>query len=142
VVICGANGTVARVDGERRILDALTSLIDKQLLRHAVEPDGTSRYRMLETIRAFARERLVASGEMELIQRRHATYYLRFAEAALEGQEPLANRSANGLDKNMDNFRAALQWSTDRGDTALGLRLAEIRDAGRRSASTRRGGTG
>lgn len=107
--ICESEG----LDGERRILDVLTSLIDKQLVRHTVEPGGRSRYRMLETIRAFAHERLVASGEIEQVRGRHAAYLLRYATQALEGQEPLANRSENGLDEELDNFRAALQWTLD-----------------------------
>ena len=124
--ICGADQTAARVDVEQRTLDVLTSLIEKQLLRHSVEQDGTSRYRMLETIHAFAQECLTTSDEVEMVQRRHAAYYLALAVAAVEGQDPLANRSANGLDQELDNFRAILQWSLTTGEALIGLRLAEV----------------
>jgi predicted ATPase len=53
------------------VLDGVASLIEKSLLRHEALPDGEPWYLMLETIREFALERLLESGEAEVIQRRH-----------------------------------------------------------------------
>ena len=116
----------AGTEGERCILDALASLIDKQLVRHEVQPDGTSRYRMLETIREYAQEQLAASGEANDVRRIHATYYLAITQEAAEDQSPRANVLANGLDWELDNIRATLRWSLEAGDIALGLRLIEL----------------
>ena len=66
---------------------------------------------MLDTVREFAQERLEASGEMEDIQRRHATYFLELAEAAKPQLRGLAQ--AEWLDRLEDeqaNLRAALAW--------------------------------
>jgi len=63
-------------------LDGLASLIDKSLLRPEAGPDGETRFRMLETIREYAVERLVTSGEADTIRRRHAHYFMGLAEAA------------------------------------------------------------
>lgn len=106
------------------VLDGLSSLIDKNLLRQAEPAEGEPRLVMLETIREYARERLAESGEEDQARRAHAAYYLVLAEEAtakLNGaeQEVWLNR----LETEHDNFRAALAWSLDRGETEMGLRL-------------------
>jgi predicted ATPase len=116
----------AGAEGERCILDALASLIDKQLLRHDVQPDGASRFRMLETIREYAQEQLAASCEAKEVRQLHAKYYVAITEEAVEGQSPRANAFSDGLDWEIDNFRATLRWSLAAGDIALGLRLIEL----------------
>src|SRR5581483_9430135 len=66
-----------------RFLDLLTSLVDRSLV---VVETGTafsgSRFRFLETTRAYARERLVEAGEEEAAREQHAAYFLRMAETA------------------------------------------------------------
>jgi hypothetical protein len=92
-------------------LDLLTSLADKSLL--AVEQnDGHSRYRLLETVRQYARERLLESGGGEAIRVRHRDYFLTLAEEA----EPklLGSEQAEWLrrlEEEHDNLRSALEWS-------------------------------
>ena len=66
-------------DGE--VLDRLTSLIDKSLVA-IEEGDGRFRYRLLETVRQYARERLVESGGAEAIRDRHRDYFVALAEDA------------------------------------------------------------
>ena len=86
------------------------SLVDKSLVRQIDGPDGTSRFTMLETVREFATERLAASGEEQTVRRRHAEYYLAFAELArghLRGPE--ARTWLDGLEAEHDNLRAALR---------------------------------
>ena len=120
-VICGRDGVAASA-----VLSALTELVTKSL----VEPVPTfpePRYRMLEPIRQYARERLEASGEYGACQRLHAELYAARAEAA----EP-ALRSAHRrgwmdrLAADQDNIRAALSWSRRPGDAnaEVGLRIS------------------
>jgi predicted ATPase len=106
-------------------LDALGALIDNSLVQREVGVDGEPRFVPLETIREYARERLVASGELEATQSRHAEYVLRLAEEAephLAGQGQVA--WTHRLDAEHGNLRAALAWLVERGETARGLRLA------------------
>ena len=56
-------------------LDLVASLIDKSLVRNEPGPGGESRLRMLETIRAYGQEQLTASGELDTLRARHATYF-------------------------------------------------------------------
>jgi predicted ATPase len=87
-------------------VDTLSSLLDKNLLRR-----DESRYRMLETIREFARERLDQAADADEIRRRHAEHFLAFA---LEAQPELVRRDQrewlNRLEAEHDNLRAALTW--------------------------------
>jgi predicted ATPase/transcriptional regulator with XRE-family HTH domain len=110
------------------VLDALGSLIDKNLLRRETLGTGEPRFVMLETIHEFAREQLAASGETEEFSRRHAAYFLALAEAAAprlrsaEREIWLAQ-----LDAEQENLRAALTWSQaqpDGGETMLRLGAA------------------
>ena len=106
-------------------LDGLASLVDKSLLREAEGAEGEPRYGMLETLREYALERLAAGGGEEAARRAHTLYYLDLAERA----EPELTGAAQGLwltrlEVEHDNLRAALTWTRDHGETALGLRLA------------------
>jgi predicted ATPase/DNA-binding CsgD family transcriptional regulator len=106
-------------------LDVLGSLVDKSLVIMD-ERDGHARFRLLEPIRQYALERLVASGELETAQRRHALFFLNFAE----GWEPelrLGGTSRpvvlDALERENQNLRAALRWCAS-AEPQLGLRLA------------------
>ena len=105
------------------VLDVLTYLVDKSLVI-TEEAGSRVRYRMLETIRQFARDRLLDMGEAERLQGRHLEYFLEFAQrmnAKLHGpQEPTALEQ---LEWERDNFRLALGWSQDEGRVETGLRL-------------------
>jgi non-specific serine/threonine protein kinase len=100
-------------------LDTLQSLVDKSLVRHTEE-----RFWMLETIRAYARERFAATGEESDLRRRHAISTLEFVEAAcgeLEGGDMVILLAR--IEVEHDNVRAALEWARDsRADEVL-LRL-------------------
>jgi non-specific serine/threonine protein kinase len=108
---------------EPQVLELLTSLLDKSLVL-VTEQDEEARYGLLETVRQYALERLEESGEAELVRERHAQYYLALVEEA----EPELRGARQGewlrrLDRDFDNFRAALSWALEREDAELGLRL-------------------
>ncbi|MGQ0570247.1 MAG: ATP-binding protein, partial [Armatimonadota bacterium] len=64
------------------VIDGLGALVDKSLLRYEPQPDGSSRFRMLESLREFGLEQLEASGELETIRRRHAAHFVALAQQA------------------------------------------------------------
>ncbi len=105
------------------VIDLLTQLVDKSLLD--VDPaEGGVRYRLLETIRQYAQERLEASGEMAMLRRRHLTHYIGRAEKAgphLRSREQIPWASRLALDT--ANFRAALDWAVEAALPDEGLRL-------------------
>jgi len=107
------------------VLDGMTALVDKSLLRQEAGTDGAPRFVMLQTIREYALERLVASGEEAVLRQQHAAYYLALAERAeplLHGAEQLA--WLDRLETEHDNLRAALAWSQAAGHANVALRLA------------------
>jgi len=105
------------------VLDLLTSLVDESLV---VERDGETRYRLLETVRQYASEKLEEAGEAEAVRERHATWCLAFAEEAERGLSGSDQAWwLTRLETELDNLRFALQWSLEEHAIAgLGLRLA------------------
>ena len=117
------------IEGEQSILDGLSSLISKSLLLTVQQEGEPSRLFLLETIREYALECLVAGGETEGVRTAHAMYYLRLAEEAeqhLSGREQA--RWLARLEREHNNLRAALDWflnQAERGDSSeMALRLA------------------
>ena len=100
-----------------QVLDDLDRLVAKSLV---VTIEGGDRYRMLETIREYARGNLRASGDEEAVQARHHAYFLALAEEV----EPFLRsrteevRWLRRLDLEHDNFKAALHWSLAPGRSA------------------------
>jgi predicted ATPase/DNA-binding CsgD family transcriptional regulator len=112
-------------DGSPEVLDGVASLIDKNLLRHEEQEAGTVRLAMLETIREYAWERLLESGEERAVRHAHARYYLALAEEArpqLTTAEQM--RWLDLLETEHNNLRAALRWSLQTEDVETTLRLA------------------
>ena len=115
----GADAPVAAAD----VLDLLTALADKSLVTVRQTQDGP-RYRLLETIREYGRERLADAGESEELRRRHGLYFLTFAERGqpyLFGAEQLDWLRRLGADA--DNVHLAIRAAVAAGDgeTASGL---------------------
>jgi predicted ATPase/class 3 adenylate cyclase len=111
-------------------LDALTSMVDKSLLVQESLPSGDPRYRMLETIREYAAERLEESGDGDATRSRHAEHCLDFAER-LAGQV-FGDEQRVVLDtyeREHDNLRAAIGYAIakNRGDLAQRLLSATWR---------------
>jgi diguanylate cyclase (GGDEF)-like protein len=110
------------VDDE--IFDAFYGLIRKSLVSDDPERDG--RYRLLDSVRAFARERLQEAGDADRVARSHAEYFeslVRQADA-MPRKTP-AREWLAVLEPDVDNFRGALEWALDRrGDVVLGAAIA------------------
>ena len=116
--ICTGTGLV-----EPDILDLLTRLIGKSLVVFG-ERDGHARYRLLDSVRQYGRERLEESGDADDVQRRHRDWYLDFAERAnpkLRGYDQ--ELWLSHLEAEHDNLRAALAWSKAVRDVGALLRL-------------------
>ncbi len=107
------------------ILDGVTALVDKSLV--AMEPDDNeARYRLLETVRQYANERLSEAGEVHAVTLRHVHYFVELAEKI--APDLVGGSNAPGrldtLCVEYDNLRAATTWSVaDPSRAELGLRL-------------------
>ncbi len=117
--ICSGDGIE-----KNEVLHLLTQLADKSLVWVEGE-DGKVRYRLLETVRQYGRDRLRESEEPASVLGRHRDFFLAFAERAepeLRGpdQEVWLDR----LEADHVNLRVALEWSVESGDVQVGLRLA------------------
>jgi predicted ATPase/DNA-binding CsgD family transcriptional regulator len=96
------------------VLDKVASLIDKSLLQQTEQEGEEPRLVMLETVREYGLEALVASGEMESTRRAHAHYCLSLVEQAeLELGGPQQAVWLDRLERDHDNLRVALQWSLE-----------------------------
>jgi predicted ATPase len=100
-------------------LDTLQSLVEKSLLRFDQE-----RYAMLETIREYALERLEEAGEAGELHRRHADFFLAYAESANMSAEGDYGRRYDLIPPEQDNLRAAIDWAVAAGEIELGVRIA------------------
>jgi hypothetical protein len=111
--------------GASDVLDLLTRLVDTSLVVAEAQPDGTARYRLLETLRQYGQQRLAASGEAAAVRDRHAAYYAALAErAAPELRGPASAAWFDRVERDLDNVRGALGWAAAGGPAAAGLRLA------------------
>ena len=120
-----AGGPAAAGPAGPAVLGRLLGLVDQSLVVAEPLPDGTTRFRLLETLRQYAREALEAGGGAEAARARHAAHYLAAVEAAgvpRLGPAPAAIWRRLGAEP--DDLRAALGWLLERGDGAAGLRLA------------------
>ena len=106
------------------VLDLLAGLADQSLVVAEEQPDGAPRYRLLETLREYARERLEARGEAAAVRDRHAAHFLALAEAARPHfQGPHQAAWFARLEREHDNLRAALDWLLAAGRAGPALRL-------------------
>jgi len=122
VAVAGDDGTARAA-----VADGVANLVAKSLATR----DGsvtTGRWRLLETIRAYALEKLAKSGETEQIARRHAEFFrnlLAIVSPTLQSQAAAENIARHG--REIDNVRSALAWAfSPTGDVALGVGLAAV----------------
>lgn len=112
-------------DLELDVLDGMASIVDKSLQQ--VHPTlGESRFVMLETIREYGREHLLACGEEAATRRAHGAYYLVLAEEqeATNETDPATKEWLDRLEVEHDNIRAALEWLIRGQNAEWSLRLA------------------
>jgi predicted ATPase/class 3 adenylate cyclase len=122
--VCGAPAELAP-----DVLDGITSLVDKSLLRQEEGKDGEPRFWMLGTIREYALEQLAESGEAEVTTRRHAEFFCALAEEAepelrgprqsgwlarLDAENDNTTLAATAAE--IDNLRLAWRYWVDKGD--------------------------
>jgi predicted ATPase/DNA-binding CsgD family transcriptional regulator len=118
--VCAAFG-----DEEGTVLDAVASLIDKSLLQQTEQEGEQPHLVMLETIREYGLECLIANGEMEASRQAHADYFLRLAEEAEpEFEGPQQVMWLERVEREHDNLRAALWWSVEQGETGYSMEMA------------------
>jgi predicted ATPase len=94
----------------RQVLDRIAGLVDKSMLVADTAGRVETRYRLLETMREYAREKLMASSEMVEARKRHLNYFVQFAEAVeprLRSAEQL--EWLNRMEAEYDNLRTSLQ---------------------------------
>jgi len=106
---------------EAGVLDLLGSLVDKSLVLFE-EQGGEARYRLLETVRQYGREKLAEAGEAERVHQRHAAYYLALAEEAephLKGHHQMTWLGV--LEREHPNLRVSMRFLLNDGevDTAV-----------------------
>jgi predicted ATPase len=106
------------------VLDGMSSMVDKSLVRQVEQTDGEPRFTMLETIREYALEKMALCGEKDSTKRTHAAYCLVLAEeGASESTGSDQSGWLNRFEIEHDNFRAALDWLTETEHAEWGLRL-------------------
>jgi DNA-binding CsgD family transcriptional regulator len=120
----GAQSVCGGGDVERyQVLDQLALLVDKSLVV-ADDSGGRTRYRLLETVRQYALEKLGESGEADIVRTRHRDHYTAMA-ALLDA--PSGDDYAQRIEQaevEIDNLRAAFGWSRENSDIELALTLA------------------
>jgi predicted ATPase len=126
------------------VLDALAGLVAKSMISIDDAAEGAARYQMLETLRAYASERLDEAGESDAWRRRHAEHFADLAELLgpeLVGRDEIAARRRFRVE--LDNTRAAVTWALDSDDPSaqeLGVRI--VLAFGYEVTLDRRAGTG
>ncbi|WP_081396250.1 helix-turn-helix transcriptional regulator [Mycobacterium colombiense] len=122
--LAAARAVAADTEVERyQVLDQLTLLVDKSLVV-ADDAGGRTRYRLLETVRQYALEKLGESGEADVVRARHRDHYTAMATqldapAATGHQQRVIH-----IEAEIDNLRAAFAWSRENGEVERALQIA------------------
>jgi predicted ATPase/class 3 adenylate cyclase/DNA-binding CsgD family transcriptional regulator len=106
-----------------QVLDQLTLLVDKSLVV-ADNSRGRTRYRLLETVRQYALEKLSESGEADPVRSRHRDYYMAIAAVLDAPAGGDYERRIEQAEIEIDNLRAAFGWSRENSEIELALALA------------------
>jgi predicted ATPase len=109
--VVGGGGDVERY----QVLDQLALLVDKSLVV-AESAEGRTRYRLLETVRQYAQERLGESGEADAVRTRHRDYYTSMASSLDHLGSAGHERRLDEALIEIDNLRAAFAWSRECSD--------------------------
>jgi predicted ATPase/DNA-binding CsgD family transcriptional regulator len=106
-----------------QVLDQLSLLVDKSLVV-AETISGSTRFRLLETMRQYAQEKLGESGEADAVRTRHRDYYTAMALRLDDHAQSRKKVLLDEAEREMDNLRAAFAWSLDNADTEQALLIA------------------
>jgi len=106
-----------------QLLDQLGLLVDKSLVV-AENASGATRYRLLETVRQYALEKLGESGEADEMRGRHRDHYTSMATRLDASARDDYEKLIEHAEMNLDNLRAAFTWSYENGDVSKTLELA------------------
>lgn len=107
------------------VVDLLSRLVDKSLLFADRDPDGDVRFRLLQTLLEYGRERLVESGEADDVRRRHAGWFRDLATGAEDGLRGSTGPAWRALvAAEVENLRAALDWLRDHDEVEPAQQLA------------------
>ena len=110
---------------ESEILDLISGLVNKSLVVAEADAEGRVRYRLLEPVRQYAKEKLEESQEATAARRRHAAFFLALAERAEpELKGPGQVEWLKRLEEDNDNLRAAMAWLSETGEFETAVRLA------------------
>lgn len=109
---------------ERAAAPLITELVEHSMIRVQLPATGATRYRMLETVRAYAAEHLAQMGRAAEVATRHAQHFIALAEtAARHRRGPLEPAWVREIEAEFDNMRVAYRWAVDTDRPAEGLRL-------------------
>lgn len=108
---------------EYAVFDLLARLVDKSLVQVDDTESGAARYRLLETIRQYAVDRLDDAGEVSTVRGRQVRWAVALAEVMEPGATNAHGDALDRLDLELPNLRAALEWSTSADDCEQALRL-------------------
>jgi predicted ATPase/DNA-binding XRE family transcriptional regulator len=121
--VCADQDTTAHVVCVREddVVDLLSRLIAKSLVMATPDVTGAMRYRLLETLRQYGRQRLVERGQADAISNRHADYFVAWAEQTMSPSDTTYQLTAASIE--LDNVRSALRRTIDCADADRALRL-------------------
>ena len=120
-IVCSGEGV-----SRENILELLSSLANKSLIQVARKTGLSARYRLLETVRQYAQDRLLEAGGRDIFRNRHIDYFLKLGERAekeLVGPDQAA--WLHRLERELDNLRVAMGWASE-ANIEKGLRLAKM----------------
>ena len=122
--IAAAQSVAGGVDIERhQVIDVITLLVDKSLVT-AEYTSGPTQYRLLETVRQYALEKLGESGDTDDVRTRHRDHYLALAATIDNPDVSDLDRRVDDCENEIDNLRGAFTWSLDRSELDRALELA------------------
>jgi predicted ATPase/DNA-binding SARP family transcriptional activator len=111
------------VCGGPDVISGLAALVDGNMVRRDEQADGEPRFAMLETIRAYALERLDADPEADEIRRRHSEWFTAVDERMMVDDRTFRGADLSAFVRDVDNYRSALRDASSRNDGAALVRL-------------------
>jgi predicted ATPase/class 3 adenylate cyclase len=125
-VVCNSEGDHHPLRGYPiDVLDGITALVNQSLLRQEETSEGEGRFRMLESVREYAAERLGEGEAGRLIHRNHADWFLQFARNQVKQMRTLKEVAAiKQFDAELENVRGAMDWAVQSDPERLGAEIA------------------